>query len=183
MAVTALVVSRARTRRRILLDRLSSRLVVLGGIVIIASILAILLVIAAEVYPLFKTPTAALVGTYRPVAPGAAPAPGDSVGVDEYREIAYAIAGTGAVELYPLKGERALEAVPAPALGGATVTTVASVGKGLYVLGTSDGLVIPLGVTELETNKVIVGLIVCLFGIPVYYVWKKFHTRQALGST
>ncbi len=145
MAVTPLVVSRARTRRRILLDRLSSRLVVLGGIVIIASILAILFVIAAEVYPLFRTPTAALVGTYRPVAPGAAPAPGDSVGVDEYREVAYAIAG--AVELYALQGERALDAVPVPALGGATVTTVASVGKGLYVLGTSDGRAIPLGVT------------------------------------
>ena len=148
-----LVVSRARTRRRILLDRLSSRLVVLGGIVIIASILAILFVIAAEVYPLFRTPKAARLGTYPPVAPGAAPAHGESVGVDEYREVAYAILGTGAVELYALKGERSLPAVPAPALGGASVTTVAAVGKGLYVLGTSDGRVIPLGVTFDVTFK------------------------------
>ena len=44
----ALTVSRARTARRILLDRWASRLVVLGGIVIIASILAILFVILAE---------------------------------------------------------------------------------------------------------------------------------------
>jgi len=53
-----LVVSRARTARRILLDRWASRLVVLGGIVIIASILAILFVILAEVWPLFRAPTA-----------------------------------------------------------------------------------------------------------------------------
>jgi hypothetical protein len=45
-------VSPARTARRIVADRWASRLVVVGGIVIIASILAILFVIAAEVYPL-----------------------------------------------------------------------------------------------------------------------------------
>jgi phosphate transport system permease protein len=146
MAVTTLTLSRARTSRRILLDRLSSRLVVLGGIIVIASILAILFVIAAEVYPLFKTPAAALVCTYRPVAPGAAPAPGDSVGLDEYREVAYAITRAATVALYSLKEERSLPAVPAPALSGATVTAVASVGKGLYVLGTSDGRAIPLDV-------------------------------------
>ncbi|PYO57079.1 MAG: hypothetical protein DMD83_11095, partial [Candidatus Rokuibacteriota bacterium] len=49
----SLSVSRARTGRRILLDSWASRFVVVGGVVIIASILAILFVIAAEVYPLF----------------------------------------------------------------------------------------------------------------------------------
>ena len=53
MAVTPLTLGRARTSRRILLDRVSRRLVVLGGIIIIASILAILVVIAGEVSPLF----------------------------------------------------------------------------------------------------------------------------------
>jgi ABC-type uncharacterized transport system, permease component len=60
----SLGVSRARTSRRILLDRWASRLVVVGGIVIIACILAILFVIAAEVYPLFKAPTSTYVGSY-----------------------------------------------------------------------------------------------------------------------
>ena len=78
-----LAVGRARTSRRILVDRLSARLVVLGGVVIIASILAILFVIAAEVYPLFKRPTATLVRAYPPALSDAPPAPGDSVGVDE----------------------------------------------------------------------------------------------------
>ncbi len=51
-----LVVSRARTSRRIFLDRFAARTVVLGGIVIISAILAILFVIAAEVWPLFRPP-------------------------------------------------------------------------------------------------------------------------------
>src|SRR4029453_5182530 len=83
--------ARPRTSRRILVDRLSSRLVVLGGVVIIASILAILFVIAAEVYPLFKKPTATLVRAYAPAVADAEPAPGDSVGVDEYRQVAVGV--------------------------------------------------------------------------------------------
>ena len=51
-----LVVSRARTARRIRVDRWTSRLVIVGGLIIIAAILAILVVIAAEVYPLFRCP-------------------------------------------------------------------------------------------------------------------------------
>ena len=70
-----LTVSRARTARRILLDRWASRLVVLGGIVIIASILAILFVILAEVWPLFRAPQAELVGQG---LVGAAPAAGEA---------------------------------------------------------------------------------------------------------
>ena len=74
------LVGRASTSRRILLDRLSSRLVVLGGIIVIASVLAILFVIAAEVYPLFKKPTARVASSH-----GTATAPdfGDAIGVDE----------------------------------------------------------------------------------------------------
>ena len=66
-------VSPARQRRRALLDRWASRLVVLGGVIIIASILAILLVIAVEVYPLFKAPHAERLAG-RSLA-GVAPAP------------------------------------------------------------------------------------------------------------
>jgi len=142
-----LVVSRALLRRRILLDHFSSRLVVFGGIFIIASILAILFVIVAEVYPLFRTPTAVLVGAYPPPPAGAALAAGNSIGVDEYREVAYAIDGAGAVELYELEGGRRLPTVAPPGLGGATVTTVAAVGKGRYILGTSDGRALVLDVT------------------------------------
>ncbi|PYM92318.1 MAG: ABC transporter permease [Candidatus Rokuibacteriota bacterium] len=138
-----LVASRARASRRILIDRLACRLVVLGGIVIIASILAILLVIVGEVYPLFKKPTADLVGRYQPPLASTL-APGDSVGVDEYREVAYAVTRSGALALYALDGRRALAAVPVPDLNGAEVTAVAALGKGPLAVGTSDGRVIPL---------------------------------------
>ncbi|MBI2494352.1 MAG: hypothetical protein HYV94_19965, partial [Candidatus Rokubacteria bacterium] len=149
MAVTSLTLSRARTSRRILLDRISRRLVVSGGLVIIASILAILFVIAAEVVPLFKPPAATLVA--RRAAPGAdaagRPAPGEAAGVDEYREIAYRITAGGRLEFTPLKDDRPLPPVPVPGLDGAQVTAVAAVGKSRHVLGTSDGRLIPLEMT------------------------------------
>jgi phosphate transport system permease protein len=139
-----LAISRGRTSRRILVDRVSSRFVVLGGVIIIASILAILFVIAAEVYPLFKKPTATLVRTYASPVAEAEPAPGDSVGVDEYRQVAFVVARNGAVAFYALEGGRPIAPVPTPALGGGAVTTAAALGKGLYLLGTSDGRAIPL---------------------------------------
>jgi ABC-type uncharacterized transport system permease subunit len=145
VATHPLIVSRARTSRRILLDRLATRFVVLGGIVIIASILAILFVIAAEVSPLFKKPAAARLGAARAVGP--APAPGGSLGVDEYREIAYQIGQSGTLEFLALKEARALPAVQVPDLDGARVTAVASLGNGRHVLGTSDGRAIPLEMT------------------------------------
>ena len=68
-----------RVTRRLRVDRLTRRLVTLGGAAIIASILAILFVIAAEVYPLLKKPTATLVGTIA-ASTGSPPL---AVGVDE----------------------------------------------------------------------------------------------------
>jgi len=134
-----LVESRARTGRRILADRWASRLVIVGGLVIIASILAILFVIAGEVYPLFKKPTAIFAGAYVPAAGAGAPAPGDSMAVDEYREIAATVAARGVLEFVSLKGARSLPAVVVPGLGSASVSAVAGFGKSGYILGTSDG--------------------------------------------
>ena len=143
-----LAVSRQRVARRIRLDRWASRLVVLGGIIVIASILAILFVIAAEVYPLFKAPTATMAGTY-PVAGGAGGvtlAPGAAAGVDEYREVGYVVDQAGRVLLTPLKGARRFEPIAVAGLDGATVTGVAAGPAGARLLGTSDGRVVPLGV-------------------------------------
>ena len=139
-----LVVSRARTGRRILIDRWASRLVIVGGIIIIACILAILLVIAIEVYPLFKAPTATFVGSYGTAAAGGGLAPGDAIGVDEYRELAYTLTAGGRLDFVPLKGGQGPAAVAVPGLNGATITSVAAVGKTRLVLGTSDGRAIPL---------------------------------------
>ena len=139
-----LVVSRTRTARRIVLDRWASRLVVSGGIIIIASILAILFVIAAEVYPLFKQPTTEFLGTRSPVTSGGAPAPGAAAGMDEYLEVGYTVGTDGVLELVGLKDDRRLAGVAIPGLDGARVSTVAGLGKGRHLIGTTDGRVIPL---------------------------------------
>jgi phosphate transport system permease protein len=139
-----LVVSRERTARRILIDRWASRLVVLGGIVIIASILAILFVILGEVWPLFRPPTA---DRLRQGIVAAVPAPGEALGVDEYREIAYTITADGVLQFTPLRVAGSYPPVGVPGLDGARVTAVGETGRGRYVLGTSDGRVVPLTVT------------------------------------
>jgi len=144
-SVTArpLVVSRARTARRIRLDRWASRLVVLGGIVIIASILAILVVIVGEVWPLFRPPWAERLTQE---TSGAALAPGEALGVDEYREIAYTITGAGTLQFTSLRGTGPQPTIAVPALNGARITAVAHSGTGRHVLGTSDGRIVPLEV-------------------------------------
>jgi phosphate transport system permease protein len=137
------VVSRARTSRRLLLDKLASRVVVLGGMIIIASILAILAVIVNEVWPLFRAPSAAPVGS---VVLGAAPAPGPSVGVDEYREIAHVVTEAGTLQFTSLRVSGSYPPVPIPGLDGARVAATAVLGSGQLLIGTSDGRVIPLEV-------------------------------------
>src|SRR5437773_8011187 len=120
--------------RRLLIDRLAARVVVLGGLIIIASILAILLVIVGEVYPLFKNPTADLAGRYQPSV-ATTPAAGDSLGIDEYQEVAYAVTRNGTLALYALDGKRSLAAIPVPVLSGAEITAVAALGKDVLALG------------------------------------------------
>ncbi len=137
-------VSKARTDRRVLLDRLASRLVVGGGLLIIAAILAILVVIAVEVYPLFKAPAAHWLGSHPMVATGADGTllPG-SLGVDEYREAAFGVTATELRVLSPKTGA-GLTTVAIPGLDGAQVVSIGQAGKDRYLLGTSDGRVIPL---------------------------------------
>jgi phosphate transport system permease protein len=144
--VRPLAVSPARTARRITVDRWASRIVVAGGIVIIASILAILVVILAEVYPLFGSSTATFAGTRGTARAGAAPAPGVAAGVDEYRELAYVVSAAGVLEFTALRDRDTPAGVPVPGLGSARVTTVAGTGTGRHLIGTSDGRAIPLEV-------------------------------------
>src|SRR5262245_56227238 len=144
--VRPIVVSQARTRRRIGVDRWASRLVVVGGIIVIASILGILLVILAEAWPLFRAPTAELrttISTRRSDAPPWVPASAEAFAVDEYREIAFTLDREGYVRLHSLKDDRPLPPVPIPDLAGARVTTAVA-GSGGYLVGTSNGRVLPV---------------------------------------
>jgi phosphate transport system permease protein len=143
VAARPLVVSRARTARRILLDRWASRLVILGGIVIIASILAILFVIVGEVWPLFRPPWAERLSQD---VSGAPPVSGEAVGVDEYRQIAYAVTESGVLQFTALRVGGTYPPIVVPDLNGARVTAVAQSAAGRHVVGTSDGRIVPLEV-------------------------------------
>ncbi len=135
------VLSLGRAGRRLLVDRLARRIVTLGGIAIIGSILAIMLVILLEVYPLFRVPTATLIDT---LAAGTARAP-LGVGVDEYREIFYLVSPSG-IRFVSLKDGRPLPDVPLPGLGAARIEANSPLGRGPFALGLSDGRAIPVEV-------------------------------------
>lgn len=129
---------REQVSRRLLVDRLTRRVVTFGGVAIIASILAILLVIAAEVYPLFQPPTASLVGT---IAAGLDSAP-LAVNVDEYREIAYLVTASG-IQFISIKEGTAQPPIALKGLNRAHVVGTSPLGRGPFALGLSDGRVIP----------------------------------------
>ncbi|MCI0548064.1 MAG: ABC transporter permease subunit [Candidatus Rokubacteria bacterium] len=141
------IVSRARTARRIRVDRWASHLVIVGGLVVIASILAILVVIVGEAWPLFRAPTAIRVGPAMGGLSAADARPIGALGVDEYREVAYQVTSAGEVALTDLRRGRALPPVPVPGLDGASVTRLAVGTGGHSLIGTSDGRVIPLEMT------------------------------------
>ncbi|HEX9898412.1 MAG TPA: ABC transporter permease subunit [Candidatus Methylomirabilis sp.] len=135
------VVSLGRLGRRMLVERLARRVVTLGGVAIIGSILAILVVIAIEVYPLFTLPTATQVGQ---VSGGTTSSVLD-VGVDEYREIAYLLSPSG-IRFVSVKDGKAPQDVSLPGLDGARVMTTSPLGRGPFALGLSDGRAIPVEV-------------------------------------
>ncbi|MEW6775634.1 MAG: ABC transporter permease subunit [Bdellovibrionota bacterium] len=129
---------RTAAASRLLLDQFVRRTVKVGGILIIGSILAILVVILYEVFPLFRslksTPMPAL-----SIRSGGAPL---ALAVDEYQEAAIVVRedGIAAVSLddaSPLP----LEALD---LSGATIASASEPRGGTVALGLSDGRVLPL---------------------------------------
>jgi phosphate transport system permease protein len=136
--VPSLAVSPAKGKRRLFVDRLAARLVTLGGVIIIASILAILLVIAVEVYPLFEKPLATA-GRTLAVPVDSAPL---AVGIDEYREVAYLVTTAGVQFVSAVDG-KPMPLAPLADLGDARVTGTSALGHGPFALGLSDGRVIP----------------------------------------
>jgi phosphate transport system permease protein len=137
----SITISRVKSRRRLFVDRLASRLVTLGGVIIIASILAILLVIVAEVYPLFKKPTATAERTIT-AALDSTPL---ALGVDEYQQIVYLVTASGVHFASALNGKPVLTTQP-PDLQEARVVGASALGSGPFALGLSDGRVIPVEV-------------------------------------
>ncbi len=110
----------------------------LGGVLVIASILAILVVIVAEFAPLFRAPSAIPRGTMQVPLPSVPLA----IGTDEYREIVYLIT-PGGVQFAPLASGRTLAQPEVTGRQGAAIAGVSALGRGPFALGLTDGRVIP----------------------------------------
>ncbi len=126
-------------KKRLWADRLATKLVTLGGWVIIFAILAILFVIVAEFSPLFKSPDVVLEGTIDSEANTVPMA----VGLDEYREVAYKVDALG-IQFYSLKTWKTLPTTELPELFKAGITSVSPSEDGFIILGLSDGRVLPV---------------------------------------
>ncbi len=144
----ASVLSFSNNTRRQWIDRFASRVVTFGGMIIIFSILAILLVIMLEALPLFKSPEITL--TYKKT--GVVQERPMALGIDEYQQIAYVIDASG-IHFYSLPAWTPI-AVPAlKGMGSATVTGVSYSSKRFAVLGLSDGRTLPVKIIFESTYK------------------------------
>lgn len=132
-----LVVSRKRVNPRFIADRLARRVVTLGGGVIIASILAIFVVIAAEVLPLAKRPTTAIVSTNKLEVDG----PVFGLAVDEYREVA-ALVTDCAVTFVATKDGSVIQSVPLELESSVRIVALSPLGRGSFAIALSDGRVL-----------------------------------------
>jgi phosphate transport system permease protein len=138
-------ITRARLGRRHLVDRLAHRVVTLGGVAIIASILAILFVIAAEVVPLFAPPAATPVRALAGPVTVKVESPPLAVSVDEYREVGFVVTAAG-IRLFRVGESAELPGPPLDALAGATVVSTSPAERGPIALGLSTGRVLPVEV-------------------------------------
>jgi phosphate transport system permease protein len=139
-------VARARTGRRLLVDRLARSVVKLGGAAIIVSILAILVVIAVEVYPLFQPPTMTPVrlGSGGGGASAGAASP-VALFLDEHRELGVVVTATG-IELFRVADGAILPAPRSPAWRRRAWSQPPRPTRGILALGLSDGRVLPVEV-------------------------------------
>ena len=142
---------KSRLRRKKLVDKAATVLITFGGFAVILSIAAILFVIVAETLPLWKAPTAELETPPVPLTDLVGSGPQTDVlalGIDEYREIAYTITRAGTVDFISLADNRLLQRYAVQALQGRQITAVHY--RNLThtaVLGTADGIVIPLTIS------------------------------------
>lgn len=116
-------------------DAVARHAVTLGGMAVIGSILAILFVIVAEVYPLFKKPSSRhLLAFDMPKDIGEPLA----TAVDEYRETAVIFTTSGAAVADMKKGAL-IRRAPLPGIGGASIVSASSSGMDSFILGLADG--------------------------------------------
>lgn len=127
---------RKTARSVILLDRAAGFGIMGGGAMIVVAVIGILFFIVLEAYPLFRPPSSWPVGTAAGVNASLL------LGVDEYRERAYAVGADPCVRIFdPVHGETVAE-VPLDSLPGARLTAAAGALRShRLVVGTADGRV------------------------------------------
>ncbi|MGE0825324.1 MAG: ABC transporter permease subunit [Candidatus Binatia bacterium] len=149
---------KARLRRKKLADKAADLTITAGGIAIILSIAAILLVIFAETLPLWRSPTATPVTTLDllqstttpaplPVTPSPSTVLGKPLafGVDEYQSIAYVLRENGVVDFVSLTDNQLLKHYEVQALQRQQPTVAYRDGLShLIAVGTANGIVVPL---------------------------------------
>ncbi|MBF0634636.1 MAG: ABC transporter permease subunit, partial [Nitrospinae bacterium] len=116
-------------------DALARHTVTFGGMAVICSILAILFVIVAEVYPLFKKPTSRHLLAFNLPKDAGKPL---ATAVDEYRETAVIFTTSGAL-MADLKKGTIIKRASIPGIGGTSVVSASSSGKDSFILGLANG--------------------------------------------
>ena len=117
-------------------DRFATRAITVGGLLVIASVIAILLLIVKVTLPLFLPATA----TPLPEMPGAQRLAEElAVGIDDYQEVAYTVDRQGNFAFHSLASGELIEKIPAPAgKEGLTVKAVELHRNNIYTLLWSD---------------------------------------------
>jgi phosphate transport system permease protein len=146
-------------KRRRLVDQLARVVITFGGVGIILSIIAILVFISLEVYPLWKGAKAELSGRFdlnkslgvlsHPVGSASvSDFPILALGIDEYRQIGFVITKSGLVDFMSLKDGNKIKQIPLRKIEGKTITAaLGSLDNRKYTLGTDDGYILPVGIS------------------------------------
>ena len=131
------------TRAARTMDRVGRWVIAVGGIGVIAVVLAIFLFVLLEAYPLFLDPDVAAVGTLDLSGGGKAFA----VGTDPYREVAYVIRPEGVDFVRLADGRMLRQERPEAFAGGRVVSAYRALKDGYLGLGMDDGAVVAIRIT------------------------------------
>jgi phosphate transport system permease protein len=150
----------AGLKRRRLVDLIGRIVVTIGGIGIIVCILAILVFIALEVMPLWKSVKSELAGTFTlrespelasyflDYSPSTSEFPFLATGGDEYGEVGFVIARDGHIDFLSLKDGKTIKDIPLSKIGGQRVLSVfVPDNNRIYALGTQEGYILPVKIT------------------------------------
>src|SRR5688572_20726544 len=111
-----------RIRRLRQIDRAAVAIITLGGVAVVVSVIGMLVFIAAEAVPLFRSASAQSLGSTR--LENLAPMPGLTVlGADESATLVYDVAADGAVSFYRAATGELVTAIAPESIKGATVTS------------------------------------------------------------